>query len=143
MKVAVNNLRKLPNDVTIISRDNEEVHTSKFILAMFSPSLHHLLSTSSSISDSITLLLPDILSSSIKTLVNIITNCETKSLRQIQENEELLETARMLNIDLNIELYRDELKTERSLAHKTEARSSLDVPMDVKLFDGEEMRDAK
>ena len=112
MKDVVNNLRKLPNDVTIISRDNEEVHTNKFILAMFSPSLHHLLSTSTSFSGSITLILPDILASSIKTLVNIITNGETNPVGLPQENVEVLETARMFNIALNIELCHNKFKTE-------------------------------
>lgn len=97
MKDAVKHLQNLPNDVTIISGDNQEVHTSKFILSMFSPNLHNLLSTPNS--DYITLLIPDILASSIKTVVDIITcgACETKAEGLIQENVELL---RMFNIAL-------------------------------------------
>ena len=150
MKDVVNNLGKLPNDVTIISCDNEEVHTSKFILAMFSQSLHHLLSTSTSSSDSITLILPDILASSIKTLINIITNGETNPVGLTQKNLEVLETARIFNIELNIELFHNEFKTEINHTYKTATesessknRSSLNVPSDVKLFDGVEMKEAK
>ena len=59
-------MKNIPNDVTIISGDNEEIQSNKYILSLFSPTLRHLLSTSS------TVLLPECSTFSIKYLLNMV-----------------------------------------------------------------------
>ena len=43
-------IRKLPNDVTIICGDNEEIESNKYILALFSPIIRRHISSSSTFS---------------------------------------------------------------------------------------------
>ena len=62
-----------PFDLTIISSDKEEIQTKKYFLALFSPTLSPLLS-SSCCSTSTSLFLPDFSSFSIKSLIHIISN---------------------------------------------------------------------
>ena len=59
-----------PNDVTIISGDNEEVQTIKYLLTLFSPTLNSILSSLHN--DSTTIILPDCSTSSIQHLVDIL-----------------------------------------------------------------------
>ena len=61
---AVKYYSELPDDVTIISGEMDEIQTNKYLLSLFSPSLRHLLSTPCCISP--TLLLPDCSTFSIK-----------------------------------------------------------------------------
>ena len=65
---AVNFMRNISNDLTIISGDNEEMQSNKAILSIFCPNLRQLLSTSS------TLLLPECSTFSIKYLLSMIEN---------------------------------------------------------------------
>merc|ERR1719495_1902763 len=65
---AVNDMKNISNDVTIISGDNEEIQSNKYILSIFCPTLRQFLSTSS------TLLFPECSTFSIQYLLNIIEN---------------------------------------------------------------------
>ncbi len=67
---AVNYISNLPNDVTIISGDNEEIQTSKYLLSLFSPTLHSLLSTLCCTPP--TIILPDCSTSSVQHFIEII-----------------------------------------------------------------------
>ena len=91
---AVTYMRNIPNDVTIISGDNEEIFSNKYILSLFSSTLRHLLSTSS------TLIFPECSTLSIKYLLNLINNgfvvTEKLSAKNINE---ISKTAKLLSIE--------------------------------------------
>ena len=67
-------MANLSNDVKIISGDNEEIQTNKYLLSLFSPSLHSLLSTPCCTYAYQTIILPDCSTYSIRNLINLITN---------------------------------------------------------------------
>lgn len=96
---ALNSTPHLTNDVTIISENNEEIHTNKFLLSVFSPTLRPLLSTPCCTSH--TLLIPDCSTSSIKHLLNIImTGFSATDDDSFQDSYEILETAKLLSVDI-------------------------------------------
>ena len=66
----VKSLSKLQNDVAIISGDNEEIQTNKYLLSLFSPTLHSLLSTLCCTPP--TIILPDCSTSSIQQFIEVI-----------------------------------------------------------------------
>ena len=92
---AVNYMMNIPNDVTIVSGDNEEIQSNKYILSLFSPTLRHLIPTSS------TLLFPECSTFSIKYLLNMISNgfVVTKKLSN-EDTKEITETAELLSIEM-------------------------------------------
>ena len=98
---ALQYMKNIPNDVTIISGDKEEIHSNKFILSLFSPTLRHLLSTAS------TLLLPECSTISIKYLLNMINNgfAVTEKLSREDMNA-INETAKLMFIEMR-EIYHD------------------------------------
>ena len=87
----------ISNDIRIITGDNEEIQTNKYLLSVFSPTLRPLLFTPCCTSP--TRLLPDCSSSSIKHLLNIITIGFTAADEVIDINE-VLETAKLLYVDI-------------------------------------------
>ena len=91
---AVTYMRNIPNDVTIISGDNEEIFSNKYILSLFSSTLRHLLSTSS------TLIFPECSTLSIKYLLNVINNgfVVTEKL-SVKDINEISKTAKLLSIE--------------------------------------------
>ena len=91
----MNSLRNISDDVTIISGDNEEIQSNKYILSIFCPTLTHLLSTSS------TFFLPECSTFSIKYLLNLITNgfAVTEKLSNEDVNE-IIEAAQVLSIEM-------------------------------------------
>ena len=95
-------MRNISGDVTIISGDNEEIQSNKYILSIFCPNLTHLLSTSS------TFFLPECSTFPIKYLLNLITNgfAVTEKLSNEDLNE-IIETAQVLSIEMR-ELCHDE-----------------------------------
>ena len=95
-------MRNVPNDVTIISGDNDEIQSNKYILSLFNSTLRQLLSTSS------TLLFPECSTFSVKYVLNMINNgfVVTQKLSNGDINE-IFETAQLLAFDIT-ELIRDE-----------------------------------
>merc|ERR1719187_3102008 len=90
---AVYFMKSIPDDVTIISGDNEEIQSNKYILSIFCPSLGQLLSASS------TPLLPECSTFSIKYLLSILENgfAVTKKLSNKSINE-ITKTAQLLSM---------------------------------------------
>ena len=88
-------MRNVNNDVTIISGENEEIQSNNYILSIFSPTMRHLLSTSS------TLILPEYSTFSIKYLLNMINNgfAVTEKLSN-EDISEIIETAKVLLIEI-------------------------------------------
>ena len=82
---AVNSTLKLPNDVTIVSGDNEVIPTNKFLLSMFSPTLHAIMS--SLCCSSHTIILPDCSTGTLEHLINMITRgfCLTNKEEDMEE----------------------------------------------------------
>ena len=105
-----------PNDVTIISGDNEEIESNSYILSIFSPTLRLHLSTSS------TLLLPECSTFSIKYLLNMIEYgfAVTEELSS-DDIDQITSTAQLLSIEMR-ELHHDEtvpssVKTNKVATH--------------------------
>ena len=94
------NETNLPKDATIISGDNEEIQTNKYLLSLFSPTLNSLLSSLCCISP--TILLPDCSTFSIKYLLNIITNgfTVTDGISK-EESQEIVVAAELLCCDVS------------------------------------------
>ena len=63
-------MKNIPHDVSIISGDNEEIQTNKYVLSVFSPTLRNLLSSPLETYQNI--FLPDFSELSIRNLLNII-----------------------------------------------------------------------
>ena len=100
-------LTDLPVDVTIISGENEEIQTNKYILSLFSPSLSGLLFSSCCTSP--TLFLPDWSTSSINSIINIINNGFVKSSEHLSEKNEIIEIGNMLFVDMILDDQDDEI----------------------------------
>ena len=88
-------MKSIPDDVTIISGDNEEIQSNKYILSIFCPTLGQLLSASS------TLLLPECSTFSIKYLLNMLNDgfAVTEKLSNEDINE-IIATAQVLLIEM-------------------------------------------
>jgi len=96
---AINSLANLPNDLTIITGENEEVHTNRYLLSVFSPTIRHLLFASCCPSSA--LYLPDCSTSSIKHLLRIIQTGYTATTKAtFEEVNEIVNTAKLLSIDI-------------------------------------------
>ena len=94
-------MRNISNDVTIISGDNEEIQSNKYILSLFCPTIRHLLSASS------ILLLPECSIFSIKYLLNVINNGFAVAEKLSNEDiKEITQTAKLMSIEMK-ELYHD------------------------------------
>ena len=94
-------MMNIPNDVTIVSGDNEEIQSNKYILSLFSPTLRHLFPTSS------TLLFPECSTFSIKYLLNMINDGFVLTEKLSKEDiNEITETAHLLSIEMT-ELYHE------------------------------------
>ena len=113
---ATSYMRNIPNDVTIISGDNEEIRSNKYILSIFSSPLRTLLSTSS------TILFPECSTFSIKYLLDMITNgfVVTEKLSH-EEMIEITETAQLLSIKMG-ELYHDKIVPSSVRTNKVATR---------------------
>lgn len=101
---AMSYIRKIPNDVTIISGDDVEIQSNKYMLSVFSPTLRHLLSTSSYF------FLPECSTFSLKCLLNMIANGFAVTAPQKLSNaniNEVIETAQLLSIEMR-HFYHDE-----------------------------------
>ena len=92
---ALQYLKSFPHDVSIISGDNQEIRTNKYILSVFSPSLRILLSAPLDTYQII--FLPDFPSLSIRNFLNII-DCgfaiteviSNEDIKEIRETAEIL-----------------------------------------------------
>ena len=124
-------IKEVPNDVTIISGENDEIQTNKYLLSVFSPTLHSLLSVLCC--NSPTILFPDCSTFSIKYLLNIITAGVTVTDRMsVEDVNEITETAQLLSIDMkeldcneeDIKIFNNDVsvhvksKTEANRPHK-------------------------
>ena len=96
INAAVKYTTKLLNDVTVISREGEEIQTNKYLLSLFSPSLRHFLSNPTCVSP--TLLLPDCSAMSIKCLLDIIEVGFTYT--QGITSEDIKEVSDVMSIDI-------------------------------------------
>ena len=104
---ALQYLNDIPNDVAIISGDNEEIHTNKYLLAVISPTLRNLLSSPLDTTFQI-IFLPDVSTLSIRNLQNIINS--GFSITEELSNEDIKEithTAQLLSIDITEFCYDD------------------------------------
>ena len=91
-----------PDDLTIISRENEEIECSKYILSLFSPTLRPILATLCCTSP--TLLLPDCSASSIRNFLNIIYKGFTYKDNYFFTNTDInqvVEISNFLDVDIN------------------------------------------
>ena len=88
-------MRNVPNDVTIISGDNEEIQSNTYILSLFSSTLRRFLSTSS------TLLFPECSTFSVKYVLNMINIGFVVTQKLSNEDiNEIIETAQLLSIEM-------------------------------------------
>ena len=109
-------MRNIPNDVTIISGDNEEIQSNKYTLSIFSSTLRTLLSTSS------TILFPECSTFSIKYLLDMITHgfVVTEKISH-EEIIEITEAAQLLSIKMG-ELYHDKIVPSSVRTNKVDTR---------------------
>ena len=99
-------MKNIPHDVSIISGDNEEIQTNKYLLSVFSPILRNQLS--SPFDTSKIVFLPDVSTFSIRNLLNIIGNGFSITEKISKEAmREITETVQLLSIDIT-ELCNDE-----------------------------------
>merc|ERR1719186_522333 len=96
---AFEELKYFPNDMVIVSKENEEIVTNKYLLTLFSPSLSSFFNTECCISQKI--FLPDSSTKSIKHLLSVINtgvayndNFDEVALSAI------IDTAKLLSIDI-------------------------------------------
>ena len=87
---ALQYLKNIPNDVAIISGDNEEIQTNKYLLAMISPTLRNLPSSPLDLDTFQIIFLPDVSTLSIRNVQNIINSgfSVTKKLRKCTKLDE-------------------------------------------------------
>ena len=103
---ALQYLKNIPHDVSIISGDNEETQTNRYLLSVFSPTLRHLLSSTMDTFQII--FLPDFSLLPIRNLLNIINSGFSVTEKIYNEDiKEIKETAQLLSIDIT-ELFSDE-----------------------------------
>merc|ERR1712110_741563 len=86
-------LTNLPRDLTIISGENEEIQTNKYLLSLFSPSISSLLLNACPA----VVLLPDCSTTSIKHVINIINSGVSTSDSYYSDKNSVLATAKLLN----------------------------------------------
>ena len=103
---ALKYMKNIPYDVSIISGDNEEIKTNKYLLSVFSPILKNLLPNPLDTSQII--FLPDFSRLSIVNVLNII-NSGFSVIEEISKEviKEITETAQLLSIEIR-ELCNDE-----------------------------------
>ena len=96
---AIQYIKNIPNDVAIISGNNEEIQTNKLLLAVISPTLRNLLS--SPLNTFQIIFLPDVSTLSIRNLQNIINSGFSVTEKLSYEDiKEITETAQLLSIDI-------------------------------------------
>ena len=92
-------MKNIPHDVSIISGDNEEIQTNKYLLSVFSPILRNLLSNPGDTSQII--FLPDVSTLPIRNLLNIINSGFSVTEKISNEDiKEITETSQLLSIDI-------------------------------------------
>ena len=105
-------MKNSPHDVAIISGDNEEIQTNKYLLSLISPSLINLLLSSPF--DTVQIIfLPDVSTLSIRNLHNIINS--GFSVTEKLSNEDIIEiteTAQLLSIDIREFCYHENLPNQ-------------------------------
>ena len=103
----------LPDNVTIISGNKEEIQTNKYLLSLFSPTLHSLLSTLCCISP--TIILPDCSTFSIQYLLDIFRGGKVYDL-SLKESRNVEKVAEILSgqskIDNMIETFNDKIEPQ-------------------------------
>ena len=106
INIALQYMKNIPGDVSIISGDNEEIQTNKYLLSVFSPILRNLLTSTCDTSQII--FFPDSSTLSIRNLLNIINSGFSVTEKISNEDiTEITETALLLSIDIK-ELRNDE-----------------------------------
>ena len=100
---------KLDFDLTIISGENEDIRTNKYLLSLFSPGLIPVLSSSCCTAS--TLFMPDFSTSSISNTIDIITNGFIVG--DFSHKLEIIEVVKLLSVE-NMELFEEE-KNDRKL----------------------------
>jgi len=99
LEEAVNYINSLPNDITIICENHQQISSNKFLLSVLSPTLRQIFSDP--FPPSTTLHLPDFSSVSVKQFLNIIskgfTNSSKASYRDIAE---VIDIARTLSVNI-------------------------------------------
>ena len=147
-------MTNLPNDVTIISGEYDEIQTNKYLLSLFSPNLRHLLSTPCCITSSI--FLPGCSTFSIKYLLDIITTGYTFTegifSEDTEEINEIRETAELLSIDIgkldsDENIYIEDLEKEGrnhkiNESKKKNSQSRINIPENKEVEKNESILDA-
>ena len=96
LEQALMHLARLPDDVTIITKENHEIKTNKRLLSVFSSLLEEILNV---MDGQTIILLPQITASSVKQLLNIIsTGLEAEEAIHPEENNLVLETAELIGL---------------------------------------------
>ena len=107
---ALQYMKNVPNDVAIISGENDEIQTNKYLLAVFSPTLRNLLS--SPLDTFSTIFLPDVSTLAIRNLHNIINSGFSVTEKLSNEDiKEITETAQLLSIDITEFCYDENLRS--------------------------------
>ena len=105
----MDSIPNLPNDVIIVSADSEVIQANKYLLSLFSPPLHSLLSTVYCTTP--TIFLPDCSTISIQYLIDILSGghvlAENISLEEAKNIEEVA-------VILNSEAYPRKNQTDSS-----------------------------
>ena len=96
---ALQYMENIPNDVAIISGDNEEIQTNKYLLSVFSPTLRNLLS--SPLDTFQIIFVPDFSTLSIRNLLNILNSGFSVTEKISNEDiKEITDTAQLLSMDI-------------------------------------------
>ena len=123
----VSSLPTLTSDVTIISGDNEEIKTNKFLLSLFNPTLHSVLSTLCC-STSSTILLPDCSTNPIKYLLNIITKGFVVEGTSLEHRRDIKKAAKILSFNLSsLTVENVSESAERKVNDKANGNQTMDV----------------
>ena len=93
------NIGDVPQNIVIISREKEAIKANKYLLSLFSPAIGDLFA--SSIHQMATIILPDISSSSIKRLLNVISGgFNSMSDTSIKSINTMVNAGKLLCIDI-------------------------------------------
>ena len=96
---AFEDVTQIPNDIIIVSEENEEIQTSKYLLSLLSPTLCSLIKVECCIKQKI--LLPDCSAKSIKHLLLLVcTGVTYNDSFSSHDLKEIIELAKLLSIDI-------------------------------------------
>ena len=103
MSEAASAISKVSNDIIIITKDHEEIHTNKYLLSTFSSIIGPLLSFPAN--DVGPLNLPECSSSSLKYLINVITSFillenVNNNMAKLEDTKDDLETISVSRIEI-------------------------------------------